>query len=55
MSNSVRSKINYSLDNGKPIDYYFYDPDPGIVLNPPGTDKQLVEIQDAWPIPIKFQ
>lgn len=28
----------------------FYDPDPGIVLNSPGTDKQVVEIQDAWPI-----
>lgn len=54
MSNSVRNEINYSLDNGKPIDYYFYDPDPGIVLNPPGTDKQVVEIQDAWPIADKI-
>lgn len=49
MPNSVRTEINYSADNGRPIDYYFYEPDPSLALNPPGTDKRVVEIEDAWP------
>ena len=44
----MRAKINYSADNGRPIDYYFYDPDPALELNPPGTDVQEVEIRDGW-------
>ncbi len=51
---SVRAEISYSVDNGKPIDYYFYDPEPGIVLNPPGTDKRIVEIANGWPMAQKF-
>ena len=46
---SVRAEINYSVDNGRPIDYYFYDPDPALDLNPPGTDIREVEISDGWP------
>jgi hypothetical protein len=49
MANSVLATVNYSLDNGRPIDYYFYDPDPSLKLNPPGTDVQRVEIEDGWP------
>lgn len=45
---SVRAAMNYSADNGRPIDYYFYEPDPSITLNPPGTDTQDVEIHDGW-------
>lgn len=46
---SVRASMNYSVDNGIPPDYYFYEPDPGLALNPPGTDVQSVEIHDGWP------
>jgi hypothetical protein len=47
---SVRATLNYSVDNGVAPDYYFYEPDPSVKLNPPGTDAQEVEIHDAWPI-----
>ena len=50
----LRAKINYSADNGRPIDYYFYDPDPGLQLNPPGTDVQEVEIRDGWALAASF-
>jgi hypothetical protein len=46
----VRATINYTVDNGVAPDYYFYEPDPGVKLNPPGTDTQEVDIHDAWPI-----
>lgn len=46
---SVRATLNYSVDNGIPPDYYFYEPDPSVVLNPPGTDPREVEIHDGWP------
>ena len=49
MSNSVYAEINYSADNGRPIDYYFYEPDPAQQLNPPGTDLRRVEISNGWP------
>lgn len=47
--NAVRATLNYSVDNGIPPDYYFYEPDPGVQLNPPGTDLREVEIHDGWP------
>lgn len=47
---SVRATMNYTVDNGVPPDYYFYEPEPGTRLNPPGTDPREVEIHDAWPI-----
>jgi hypothetical protein len=47
---SVRAKLNYTIDNGIAPDYYFYDPDPSVKLNPPGTDTQEVAIHDAWAI-----
>jgi hypothetical protein len=51
MSNEefVVSTINYTEDNGIPPDYYFYDPDPSIELNPPGTDHREVKIYNGWP------
>jgi hypothetical protein len=47
--NFVTSTINYSLDNEIPLDYYFYEPDPSIELNPPGTDPHEVKILNGWP------
>lgn len=45
---SVRAPMNYTVDNGRPPDYYFYEPDPSIQLNPPGTDVREVDIHDGW-------
>ncbi|MDE2277448.1 MAG: methyltransferase [Burkholderiales bacterium] len=45
---SVRATLNYTVDNGRPPDYYFYEPDPGVALNPPGTDLREVAIHDGW-------
>lgn len=44
----VTATMNYSVDNGRPIDYYFYEPDSSLQLNPPGTDAQEVVVQDGW-------
>lgn len=49
MANRVSAELKYSVDNGKPIDYYFYEPDPSLALNPPGTDGQVMAIEDGWP------
>jgi hypothetical protein len=46
---SVRATLNYSVDNGIPPDYYFYEPDPSVKLNPPGTDLREMEIHNGWP------
>ena len=54
MVNRVQATLNYSLDNGRPIDYYFYDPDPSLPLNPPGTDVKQVEIENGWPRAASF-
>jgi hypothetical protein len=48
-SPSVRATMNYTVDNGVAPDYYFYEPDAAVKLNPPGTDAQQVEIHNAWP------
>ena len=53
-SSSVRATLNYSVDNGIPPDYYFYEPDPAVKLNPPGTDVREVEIHDGWPDVARF-
>jgi hypothetical protein len=44
----VRATLNYTVDNGIPPDYYFYEPDPGTELNPPGTDVREVSVHDGW-------
>ena len=46
---SVTATLNYTVDNGRPLDYYFYDPEPGVELNPPGTDLKEVTIWNGWP------
>lgn len=51
---SVRATMHYSVDNGIPPDYYFYEPDPGTTLNPPGTDLREVEVEDGWPRATSF-
>ena len=49
LANSVQALMNYTVDNGKPAAYYFYEPDPGVELNPAGTDPHNVCVWDAWP------
>jgi len=51
---SVRATLNYSVDNGIPPDYYFYEPDASVKLNPPGTDAHEVQIEDGWPAVDRF-
>lgn len=51
---SVRATLNYSVDNGIPPDYYFYEPDPSLKLNPPGTDVREMAIHDGWPSVERF-
>lgn len=44
----VKAAMNYSVDNGRPIDYYFYEPEHKSEPNPPGTDTHAVQVHDAW-------
>lgn len=50
----VNATMNYTVDNGRPPDYYFYEPDPAVTLNPPGGDPQIVKIYDGWPSVAQF-
>ena len=50
----VRATLNYSVDNGISPDYYFYEPDSSIKLNPPGTDPHEMQIEDGWPAVERF-
>jgi hypothetical protein len=45
---SVRAALNYTVDNGVPPDYYFYEPDAGVKVNPPGTDVHTMDIHNGW-------
>lgn len=47
-SRYVSATLNYTNDNKRPLDYYFYEPDPNKELNPPGTDTKEVRIWDGW-------
>jgi len=49
MQTSVRATLNYTVDNGRPPDYYFYEPDEPVELNPPGTDLREMDIENGWP------
>lgn len=51
---TVRATLNYTVDNGIPPDYYFYEPEPSVRLNPPGTDPREVEVEDGWPNAERF-
>jgi hypothetical protein len=50
----VKASLHYSVDNGRPIDYYFYEPDPALELNPPGTDVHEMDIHNGWPLADRF-
>ena len=54
VASSVRATLNYSVDNGIAPDYYFYEPDASVKLNPPGTDAREVDIYDGWPAAEQF-
>ena len=45
---SVRSNFNYTLDDGKVPEVYFYEPPPGTVISPPGNDPHRMRIDDGW-------
>ncbi len=49
MQDAVRASLNYTVDNGVPPDYYFYEPEGPVKLNPPGTDPHEMEIVNGWP------
>jgi hypothetical protein len=49
-SQSVNTTMNYTVDNGIAPDYYFYEPDPTVKVNPPGTDAREVAVYDGWPL-----
>lgn len=51
---TVYAPMNYTVDNGRPPDYYFYEPDPSVELNPPGTDTRVVPIADGWSMADRF-
>ncbi len=51
---SVRATMNYSADNGRRLDTYFYEPDPSVEPNPPGTEARDVLIHDGWPKALTF-
>ena len=53
-ASSVRATLNYSVDNGIAPDYYFYEPDASVKLNPPGTDAREVDIHDGWAAAAQF-
>ena len=52
---SVCATLNYTVDNGIPPDYYFYEPHPSVKLNPPGTDSREMSIEDGWPLADRFR
>ena len=45
---AVRSKFNYTIDDGKVPEVFFYEPPPGTVVNLPGNDPQEMRITDGW-------
>ena len=46
--NSVRSKFNYTRDDGAAPEVYFYEPPSGTVVHPPGNDPHEMAIADGW-------
>ena len=45
---SVRASFNYTRDDGTVPEVYFYEPPPGTVVHPPGTDAHEMAITDGW-------
>lgn len=54
VATSVRATLNYSADNGRRLDTYFYEPDASVVRNPPGGEPRVVDIHDGWPRAARF-
>ena len=46
---TVKASLNYTQDIGRPIDYYFYEPEPGTQKDESGTDLKEVEVHNGWP------
>lgn len=46
---SVSGEVRYSVDYGHPVDYYFYEPEPGTQLYEMYSDPRELPIHDAWP------
>lgn len=46
---SVPATMNYSADNGRRLDTWFYEPETPVEPNPPGTEAREVLIEDGWP------
>jgi hypothetical protein len=51
---AVTGSVNYTVDNGIPPDYYFYEPDKPVEPNPPGTDPREMTIVSGWPRVAQF-
>lgn len=45
---TVSTTLNYTLDNGITPEVYFYEPDPGTAIHPPGDDTRTVAVHDGW-------
>jgi len=45
----IRATLNYSADNGRRLNTWFYEPDGEVDRNPPGSEPRTVEIHDGWP------
>lgn len=46
---AVRARLNYSADNGRRLDAWFYEPEPPVAPNPPGSEAREVLIDNGWP------
>jgi hypothetical protein len=48
VGSSVRSTFNYTRDDGKVPEVYFYEPPAGTVVSAPGNDPHTMQIDDGW-------
>lgn len=45
----IRATLNYSADNGRRLNVWFYEPDGEVDRNPGGSEPREVAIHDGWP------
>lgn len=45
----IRATVNYSADNGRRLNTWFYEPTEAVDRNPPGSEPREVTIHDGWP------
>ncbi len=45
----IRATLNYSADNGRRLNTWFYEPEGAVDRNPPGGEPRTVAIHDGWP------